>query len=103
MWQWKEKIYLVKQRGYTYCNTIMFYEKMFCFKRLSNFKTQAVFFILKLLIKLVYFFIPQTTKKSLFRLYSVKILNNHKKCRQENASLLRYHRIYRITLSLVIK
>ena len=35
----------------------MFYEKMFCFKRLSNFKTEAVFFILKLLIKLVYSFI----------------------------------------------
>ena len=98
MWQWKEQIYFVKQRGYTYCPMIMFYEKTFCFKRLSNFKTEVVFFILKLLIKLVYSFISQNTKKlrfikiqDCFRLISVKILNNHNS-RQENASLLRYQR-----------
>ena len=59
MWQWKEL-------GYTYCTT-MCYEKVFCFK-LWNFKTQAVFFILRLLIKLVYFFISQNTKKSRYSL-----------------------------------
>ena len=71
---------------------------MVCFKRLSSLKIQAVFFILKLLIKLVYTFISQNTKKSrfyenstLFWLISMDIPNNHNS-RQENASLLRYQR-----------
>ena len=64
--QWKEQICFVKQYGYTYCITIILCEKMFCFKRSSNFKTQAVSFILRLLIKLVYSFISQNTKKSQF-------------------------------------
>ena len=72
----------------------MFYEKMFCFKRLLNLKTQAVFFILKLLIKLVYALYPRIPKnlnfmkiQHCFRLISMKIPHNDNS-RQENATLL---------------
>ena len=68
-------IYVTVERANFFCKVAWVYIlyhnnvlcKMFYFKRLSNVKTQAVFFILKLLIKLVYAFISQNTKK--FRFY----------------------------------
>ena len=57
-------------------SSLMLHEKTFCFKRLSNIKTQVVLFILKLLIKLVYSFISQNTKKSQFYQNSTLFLVN---------------------------
>ena len=58
----------------------MFYEKIFCFKRLSNFKTEAVLFYFETLDKNGIFLHIENTKKFRFyqnsRLFSVNFSEN---------------------------
>ena len=62
--------------AWVYCTAIIFCEKIFCFKRLSNFKTPAVFFILELDKTGILLHITQNTEKSRFYQNSTIVLVN---------------------------